>query len=103
VDQGGGKRKGSFAMNLEPWHGDIFDSLELKNNHGKEEQRARDVLDGLLIPTPITRHVDSESRRWVAPRASARLAMLRYRSWSIHLRLIVPPTSSAPILTPTCL
>merc|ERR1719316_864495 len=42
VDQGGGKRKGSFAMYLEPWHSDVFDFLELKKNHGKEEQRARD-------------------------------------------------------------
>jgi ribonucleoside-diphosphate reductase alpha subunit len=50
VDQGGGKRKGSFAMYLEPWHADIFDFLELKKNHGKEEQRARDLFYGLWIP-----------------------------------------------------
>jgi ribonucleoside-diphosphate reductase alpha chain len=37
VDQGGGKRKGSFAMYLEPWHGDVFEFLSLKKNHGKEE------------------------------------------------------------------
>ena len=41
VDQGGGKRKGSFAMYLEPWHADVFEFLELKKNHGKEEMRAR--------------------------------------------------------------
>ena len=39
VDQGGGKRKGSFAIYVEPWHADIFDFLDLKKNHGKEEQR----------------------------------------------------------------
>ena len=50
VDQGGGKRKGSFAMYLEPWHADIFDFLDLKKNHGKEEQRARDLFYALWIP-----------------------------------------------------
>merc|ERR1712190_81808 len=50
VDQGGGKRKGSFAMYLEPWHADVFDFLELKKNHGKEEQRARDLFYALWIP-----------------------------------------------------
>ena len=44
VDQGGGKRKGSFAIYLETWHADIFDFLELKKNHGKEEMRARDLF-----------------------------------------------------------
>lgn len=44
VDQGGGKRKGSFAVYLEPWHADIFEFLELKKNHGKEEIRARDLF-----------------------------------------------------------
>merc|ERR1711935_1034798 len=50
VDQGGGKRKGSFAIYLEPWHADVFDFLELKKNHGKEEQRARDLFYALWIP-----------------------------------------------------
>ena len=44
VDQGGGKRKGAFAIYLEPWHADIFDFLELRKNHGKEEMRARDLF-----------------------------------------------------------
>ncbi|GAK92838.1 ribonucleotide reductase of class Ia (aerobic) alpha subunit [Nonlabens ulvanivorans] len=44
VDQGGGKRKGSFAIYMEPWHADIFDFLDLKKNHGKEEMRARDLF-----------------------------------------------------------
>ena len=44
VDQGGGKRKGSFAVYLEPWHADVEEFLELKKNHGKEEQRARDLF-----------------------------------------------------------
>merc|ERR1719327_449234 len=50
VDQGGGKRKGSFAVYMEPWHADIFDFLEMKKNHGKEEQRARDLFYGLWVP-----------------------------------------------------
>merc|ERR1711865_520433 len=57
VDQGGGKRKGSFAMYLEPWHADIYDFLEMKKNHGKEEQRARDLFYGLWIPDLFMRRV----------------------------------------------
>merc|ERR1712190_618211 len=57
VDQGGGKRKGSFAMYLEPWHADVFDFLEMKKNHGKEEQRARDLFYGLWIPDLFMRRV----------------------------------------------
>jgi len=49
VDQGGGKRPGAFAIYLEPWHADIFDVLNLKKNHGKEEQRARDLFYGLWV------------------------------------------------------
>ena len=50
VDQGGGRRKGAFAMYLEPWHSDIFDFLDLKKNHGKGEQRARDLFYAMWIP-----------------------------------------------------
>lgn len=50
VDQGGGKRNGSFAIYLEPWHSDIFEFLDLKKNHGDEETRARDLFYGLWIP-----------------------------------------------------
>jgi ribonucleoside-diphosphate reductase alpha subunit len=50
VDQGGGKRKGSFAIYMEPWHADVFDFLDLKKNHGKEEARARDLFYALWIP-----------------------------------------------------
>lgn len=49
VDQGGGKRKGSFAIYVEPWHADIMDFLDLKKNHGKEEQRARDLFYALWV------------------------------------------------------
>lgn len=49
VDQGGGKRKGSFAIYLEPWHADIMAFLELKKNHGIEEERARDLFYGMWI------------------------------------------------------
>jgi len=50
VDQGGGKRKGSFAMYLEPWHADIHEFLELRKNHGNEEERARDLFFALWVP-----------------------------------------------------
>merc|ERR1712117_985649 len=63
VDQGGGKRKGSFAMYLEPWHADVFDFLELKKNHGKEEQRARDLFYALWIPDLFMRRV-KEGGEW---------------------------------------
>ena len=49
VDQGGGKRKGAFAIYLEPWHADIFEFLELKKNHGKDEMRARDLFYAMWI------------------------------------------------------
>jgi hypothetical protein len=47
--QGGGKRKGAFAIYIEPWHADIFEWLDLRKNHGKEEARARDLFYGLWI------------------------------------------------------
>ena len=58
VDQGGGKRKGSFAVYLEPWHADIKDFLELKRNHGKEEMRARDLFYALWIPDLFMKRVE---------------------------------------------
>ena len=60
VDQGGGKRKGSFAMYLEPWHADIFDFLKLKRNHGKEEMRARDLFYALWICDEFMRRVKDD-------------------------------------------
>lgn len=60
VDQGGGKRKGSFAIYLEPWHADIFDFLELKKNHGKEEMRARDLFYALWIPDLFMKRVQED-------------------------------------------
>jgi ribonucleoside-diphosphate reductase alpha subunit len=59
VDQGGGKRKGSFAIYLEPWHADVFDFLELKKNHGKEELRARDLFYAMWIPDLFMKRVES--------------------------------------------
>ncbi len=59
VDQGGGKRKGSFAMYLEPWHADIFDFLDLKKNHGKEEMRARDLFFAVWIPDLFMQRVEN--------------------------------------------
>mmetsp|Transcript_85055 Transcript_85055/g.162746 ORF Transcript_85055/g.162746 Transcript_85055/m.162746 type:complete len:809 (-) Transcript_85055:212-2638(-) len=63
VDQGGGKRKGSFAMYLEPWHADVFEFLELRKNHGKEEQRARDLFYALWVPDLFMRRV-KENGDW---------------------------------------
>ena len=63
VDQGGGKRKGAFAVYLEPWHADIFDFLELKKNHGKEEMRARDLFYALWIPDLFMKRV-KEDGNW---------------------------------------
>lgn len=63
VDQGGGKRKGSFAVYIEPWHADIFDFLDLKKNHGKEEQRARDLFYALWIPDLFMKRV-KENGDW---------------------------------------
>ena len=58
VDQGGGKRKGSFAIYMEPWHADIFDFLDLKKNHGKEEQRARDLFYAMWVPDLFMKRVE---------------------------------------------
>src|SRR5688500_15848802 len=59
VDQGGGKRKGSFAVYLEPWHADVFDFLDLKKNHGKEELRARDLFYAMWIPDLFMQRVEN--------------------------------------------
>lgn len=59
VDQGGGKRKGAFAIYLEPWHTDIFDFLDLKKNTGKEENRARDLFYALWIPDLFMKRVEN--------------------------------------------
>ncbi|HNP18891.1 MAG TPA: ribonucleoside-diphosphate reductase subunit alpha [Fulvivirga sp.] len=59
VDQGGGKRKGSFAIYLEPWHADIFQFLDLKKNHGKEELRARDLFYAMWISDLFMKRVEN--------------------------------------------
>ncbi len=61
VDQGGGKRKGAFAVYLEPWHADIFEFLELKKNHGKEENRARDLFYALWISDLFMERVKADA------------------------------------------
>ena len=63
VDQGGGKRKGSFAIYVEPWHADIFSFLDLKKNTGKEEDRARDLFYALWIPDLFMKRVE-ENGEW---------------------------------------
>jgi len=60
VDQGGGKRKGAFAVYLEPWHADIFEFLDLKKNHGKEEMRARDLFYAMWISDLFMERVESD-------------------------------------------
>lgn len=60
VDQGGGKRKGAFAIYLEPWHADIFEFLELRKNHGKEEARARDLFFALWTPDLFMKRVKED-------------------------------------------
>lgn len=59
VDQGGGKRKGSFAIYMEPWHADIYEFLELKKNHGKEEMRARDLFYAMWISDLFMKRVEA--------------------------------------------
>ncbi len=63
VDQGGGKRKGSFAMYIEPWHADVFDFLDLRKNTGKEEMRARDLFYAMWIPDLFMKRVQ-ENGEW---------------------------------------
>ncbi|TKK68944.1 ribonucleoside-diphosphate reductase subunit alpha [Ilyomonas limi] len=60
VDQGGGKRKGAFAVYLEPWHADVFEFLDLRKNHGKEELRARDLFYALWIPDLFMKRVEED-------------------------------------------
>jgi ribonucleoside-diphosphate reductase alpha chain len=60
VDQGGGKRKGAFAMYLEPWHPDFEDFLDLKKNHGKEELRARDLFYAMWTPDLFMKRVETD-------------------------------------------
>ena len=62
VDQGGGKRKGSFAIYLEPWHADIMDFLNLRKNTGKDEIRARDLFYGLWIPDLFMKRVQRKGK-----------------------------------------
>jgi len=59
VDQGGGKRKGAFAIYLEPWHADVFDFLDLRKNHGKEEMRARDLFYALWVSDLFMERVEA--------------------------------------------
>jgi ribonucleotide reductase alpha subunit len=60
VDQGGGKRNGSFAIYLEPWHADVEEFLKLKNNSGAEEERARDLFYALWIPDLFMKRVEAD-------------------------------------------
>jgi ribonucleoside-diphosphate reductase alpha subunit len=61
INQGGGKRPGSFSMYLEPWHADILDFLDLRKNHGKEEQRARDLFYAMWVPDLFMKRVEQNA------------------------------------------
>lgn len=61
VDQGGGKRKGAFAVYIEPWHADVFEWLDLRKNHGKEEARARDLFYGLWVNDLFMERVEANA------------------------------------------
>ena len=61
VNQGGGKRKGSFAIYLEPWHADIMEFLELRLNQGDEEMRCRDLFTGMWIPDLFMEQVEKDA------------------------------------------
>ena len=62
VDQGGGKRNGSFAIYLEPWHSDIYEFLEMRKNHGDEELKARDLFYGLWIPDLFMKRIEEDAQ-----------------------------------------
>lgn len=61
VDQGGGKRKGAFAVYLEPWHADVEDFLQLRKNHGNEHQRCRDLFTALWVPDLFMKRVEEDA------------------------------------------
>lgn len=62
IDQGGGKRKGAFAIYLEPWHDDVFEFLDLKKNHGKEELRARDLFYAMWVSDLFMKRVEADEQ-----------------------------------------
>ena len=126
VDQGGGKRKGAFAIYLEPWHADIFDWLDLRKNHGKEEARARDLFYGLWANDLFMRRVEG-NQEWslFCPNEAPGLAecwgeefeglYIRYERsgrarkvikaqqlWFAILEAQVSPSSSSTIIQKTC-
>ena len=85
VDQGGGKRKGSFAIYLEPWHADVYDFLDLRKNTGKEEVRARDLFLALWIPDLFMERVEAnESWSLFCPNESPGL----YDCWGDEFRAL---------------
>jgi ribonucleoside-diphosphate reductase subunit M1 len=92
VDQGGNKRPGAFAMYLEPWHADVFEFLDLRKNHGKEEVRARDLFFALWIPDLFMKRVE-QNGDWtlMCPNESPGLAEVYgdefealYEKYAIH-------------------
>jgi ribonucleoside-diphosphate reductase alpha subunit len=83
VDQGGGKRKGAFALYLEPWHADIFDFLKLRENHGEEELRARDLFYALWVPDLFMEKV-KQNQEWCL--FSPNVAKDLYEVWGDEFR-----------------
>uniref|UniRef100_A0A6C0LTI4 ribonucleoside-diphosphate reductase n=1 Tax=viral metagenome TaxID=1070528 RepID=A0A6C0LTI4_9ZZZZ len=62
IDQGGGRRNGSFAIYLEPWHADVFAFLEMRKNHGDEETKARDLFYALWISDLFMKRVETDGK-----------------------------------------
>ena len=87
VDQGGGKRKGSFAMYLEPWHADIYDFLDLKKNHGKEEMRARDLFYAMWISDLFMERVQQDGE-WtlMCPHECPIYLILTVKNLSVYIQ-----------------
>ncbi|KAJ8524693.1 hypothetical protein ON010_g16423 [Phytophthora cinnamomi] len=80
VDQGGGKRKGSFAIYLEPWHADVFEFLDLRKNHGNELHRARDLFYALWVPDLFMKRVEANGK-WIRARGRARKTINAQQLW----------------------
>ena len=96
VDQGGGRRKGSFAIWLEPWHLDIVEFLQLRKNTGAEENRARDLFLGLWVNDLFMERVLADAD-WTlfCPRDCPELSELKGEEFAAHYRSLEDPESKA--------
>ena len=95
IHNGGGKRNGSFAMYLEPWHADIFEFLELKKNHGNELERARDLFYALWIPDLFMQRVkDNEKWSLFCPNECPGLHKVHSQEFNNQYSLVLTPNIS---------